>query len=374
MNIAVNTRLLLSNKLEGIGWFTYETLKRIVKIHPEHQFFFLFDRPFSNEFIFANNVTPIVIPPPARHPILFYMWFEWSVNKALKKHHIDVFLSPDGYLSLKTNVPSISVIHDLNFEHYPKDLRWSHSQYYRHYFPKFAKKASRIATVSLHSKSDLVKTYNLNASKIDVVYNGANDIYQPIPKHEQLKTRTKWSNGKPYLLYVGALHKRKNISRLLLAFDRVAQKHKDLNLLIVGKQMFSDPDMEKTFAALENKNRVVFTNRLSVEDLHHVLASALALVYIPYFEGFGIPVIEAMQCGTPVITANCTSLPEVAGEAALLVDPFDVNDITANMMQLIENEALQKQLSEAGIKNAKRFSWDKTAEALWNCIKKVSNE
>jgi len=374
MNIAVNTRLLLHNKLEGIGWFTYETLKRVVINHPEHQFFFFFDRPFHQDFMFADNVMPIVIPPPARHPILFYIWFEWSITRAIKKHNIDLFLSTDGYLSLSTEVPSIAVIHDLNFEHHPKDLRWSHSIYYRHFFPKFAKKAARIATVSEFSKSDIVKTYSVNHSKIDVVYNGVNSRYHPISEDLKVTTINKWSNGKPYLLYVGALHKRKNITRLLQAFDIVAEEHTKLNLLIVGKKMFADKEMEKTFAAMKHKNRVVFTNRLPVSDLHHVLASALGLVYIPYFEGFGIPIIEAMQCGTPVITSNCTSLPEVAGNAALLIDPFDIKDVSEKISLLVENQNLQKQLSESGLSNAKRFSWDKTATALWDTIKQVMHD
>ncbi|MBU6205399.1 MAG: glycosyltransferase family 1 protein, partial [Bacteroidetes bacterium] len=100
MNIAVNTRFLLSNKLEGIGWFTYETLKRITRAHPEHQFHFLFDRPYHNEFIFSGNITPHILPPPARHPLLWYWWFEQSVPSVLKKIKADLFLSTDGFLSL----------------------------------------------------------------------------------------------------------------------------------------------------------------------------------------------------------------------------------------------------------------------------------
>ncbi len=119
MQIAVNTRLLLSNRLEGIGWFTFETLKRIVRDHPEHHFFFLFDRKYSPEFIFGPNVTPVVLAPQSRHPLLWYIWFEYAVGKFLRKNNIDLFISPDGYLPLKSSVPSISVIHDINFAHYP---------------------------------------------------------------------------------------------------------------------------------------------------------------------------------------------------------------------------------------------------------------
>ncbi|MFN3342698.1 MAG: hypothetical protein ACK40M_08385, partial [Flavobacteriales bacterium] len=122
MRIAVNTRFLLPGKMEGFGWYSYETLRRIVVAHPEHEFIFLFDRPFDRRFVFASNVIPIVIGPQARHPFLFWIWLEVSVKRALKKYKADVFVSPDGYLSLGTAVPSVAVIHDLNFEHYPKDL------------------------------------------------------------------------------------------------------------------------------------------------------------------------------------------------------------------------------------------------------------
>ena len=124
MKIAVNTRLLLKGKLEGIGWYTYETLKRIVEQHPEHDFYFLFDRAYDESFIFSKNVKPIILYPQARHPFLFWIWFEISVYRFLKNNNIDIFVSPDGYLSLRTKIPSLAVIHDLNFEHYPHDLPW----------------------------------------------------------------------------------------------------------------------------------------------------------------------------------------------------------------------------------------------------------
>ncbi|NNC84672.1 MAG: glycosyltransferase family 1 protein, partial [Bacteroidia bacterium] len=123
MTIAVNTRLLLKDKLEGIGWFTYQLFLRIVRQHPEHTFLFLFDRKWSKEFVFAENVIPVKINPPARHPILWHWWFNVSVPRVLKKYNVDLFVSPDGYLSLNTNVPSLQVIHDLNFEHFPNFVK-----------------------------------------------------------------------------------------------------------------------------------------------------------------------------------------------------------------------------------------------------------
>src|SRR5262245_6511853 len=157
MNIAVNTRMLLKGRLDGIGTFSYETLKRITAQHPEHRFIFLFDRPYDPSFVFGSNVTPLNLFPPARHPLLYTWWFEYSVPKALRNIQADVFLSPDGFLSTRTGVPTLAVIHDINFEHYPKDMPGAYRNYYRTWFPRFARKATRIATVSEFSKKDLCK-------------------------------------------------------------------------------------------------------------------------------------------------------------------------------------------------------------------------
>lgn len=219
MIIAVNTRLLQKEKLEGIGYFTRETLLRITRNHPDHQFIFIFDRPYDEEFIFSDNITPIVVPPATRHPLLWYIWFQFQIPRILKKYKVDLFLSPDGYLSLNTNVKQLAVIHDINFAHRPKDLPWLTAKYYNYFFPKFSRKAKRLATVSYFSKEDIVRTYELDPDKIDVVYNGVNTLYTPTNSDEQIATREEYADGHPYFLYVGSLHPRKNICGLLRAYD-----------------------------------------------------------------------------------------------------------------------------------------------------------
>ena len=122
MRIAVNTRLLISGKLDGIGWFSHEVLRRLARDCPEHEFLFIFDRAFDNEFLYEENVWAKVLFPQARHPLLYRMYFEYSVPKALKQWRADLFFSPDGFLSTRTTIPQIPVIHDINFEHRPEDL------------------------------------------------------------------------------------------------------------------------------------------------------------------------------------------------------------------------------------------------------------
>jgi glycosyltransferase involved in cell wall biosynthesis len=372
VEIVVNTRLLLKNKLEGIGWFSYETLKRITQNHPEHHFVFLFDRDFDEEFIFSDNVTPLILSPQARHPILFYWWFEFSVASFLNKYKPDLFLSPDGYLSLGAKCKQLAVIHDICFEHYPNDVSFIVRKYYRHFFPKFAAKATRIATVSYFSENDIVKIYKIDPSKIDVVFDGCNSNYKPSSNDIQLATKNKFSKGSDYFLFVGALHPRKNISRLFKAFDSFKTTQKsDIKLVIVGEKYYWTNEIKKTYLEMKAKEDVVFTGRLSNEELNNVLGSALALTYVPYFEGFGIPILEAMNCDTPVITSNVTSMPEVASDAAILVDPFSVESIATGMNRIYNEPTLRQELIEKGRIRKLEFSWDKTAKLLWESIEKT---
>lgn len=372
MEIVVNTRLLIKNKLEGIGWFSYETLKRITQAHPEHHFIFLFDREFDEEFIFSDNITPLIFSPQARHPVLFYWWFEHTVAGFLNKYKPDVFLSPDGYLSLNSDVKQLAVIHDLNFEHYPNDLPWLVRKYYHYYFPKFTQKATRIATVSEFSKKDIVQQYNIDENKIDVVFNGCNTIYQPVDNIVAQKVKDKYTSNCDYFLFVGSLHPRKNISRLFQAFDSFKSKNSnDMKLVIVGEKYYWTSEIKRTYLNMVHKKDVIFTGRLSNKALAEVTASAVALTYVPYFEGFGIPILEAMNCNVPVITSNVTSMPEIAKDAALFVDPFSVQSIADAMSEMYLNPKIKQSLIEKGNIRKLDFSWDKTANALWESILKT---
>lgn len=374
MIIAVNTRLLLQGKLEGIGWFTHETLLRITRDHPEHQFLFIFDRPYADEFVFAENVKPIVLSPPTRHPVLWYIWFELQIPRILKKYKADLFFSPDGYLSLSTPVKQLAAIHDINFAHRPKDLPWLKAKYYNHFFPKFARKACRIVTVSFFSKEDLTRTYKIDSNKIDVVYNGVNTMYKPTSEEEQKSTRDKYAGGSSYFLFIGSLHPRKNICGLLRAYDAFRTSvESDVKLLIVGGNMFKTGDIEMTYEGMRYKSDVVFTGRLSTDELHQVLGASLALTFVPFFEGFGIPVIEAMNAGVPVICSNTTSLPEVGGNAVLYVDPFSLNQIMDAMIKIYQEKELRNDLIEKGFIQKDKFSWDKTAELVWGSIQICAN-
>ncbi len=371
MKIAVNTRLLIPGKLEGIGWFACQSLKRIVRAHPEVDFHFLFDRPYSNEFIFAPNVKPVRLFPPARHPLLYYYYFEQTLGRYLNKTAPDLFLSPDGFLSTRYRGKQLPVFHDLNFVHFPHFLPLLTRNYYLHFFPKYARKACRIATVSEFSKADIARTFNYPEDKVDVLYNGVNQVFSPVDEAEARAARQKFTGGRPYFVYIGSLHKRKNISNMLRAFDAFRkddpEQHK---LVIIGAPMFGSGDIRKAFRSMEYKDEVLIMGRQYGDVLRTLVASSRALLLVSHFEGFGIPIIEAMQCDVPVITSNVASMPEVAGDAALLAAPDSVDQIVEAMRRIVGDPGLRESLIRKGRQQRLRFSWDKTAERLWHSMEK----
>jgi glycosyltransferase involved in cell wall biosynthesis len=369
MKIAVNTRLLLKDKLEGIGWFTYETLKRITTQHPEHEFFFIFDREYDRQFVFAENVKPIILTPPTRHPFLWILWFEYRIPKLLRKIGADIFLSTDGYISLRTNIPQVDVIHDINFVHNPKQLPRLTSWYYNKYFVKFAKKAVHIGTVSEFSKKDICTTYGIDNEKVTVCYNGSNEKYKPISEYEKKAVRDKYCNGNKYFVFVGALSPRKNVDGLLRSFEIFKEKYQsDIHLVIVGGSLHKTEAIEKIHSEMKHKDSVVFTGRLENDELSKVMAASECLTYIPHFEGFGIPLLEAMYAETAIISGNTTSLPEVVGDAALICSPTDYDKVAENMNLIATSEELRNSLIEKGREQRQKFSWQLTSERLWNCI------
>lgn len=372
MRIAVNTRLLLPGKLEGIGWFAHETLSRIVRAHPEHEFHFIFDRKPDPTFRYAGNVHMHALWPPTRHPLLYVLWFQYRLPGLLRRIKADAFISPDGYLSTRSAVPQLGVMHDLNFEHYPTDLPRVYSHYYRKWFPRFAKKAARLVTVSEFSRQDIHQRYGVGLERIDVAHNGVAGTYSPLNDGEKTATRATLTDGEPYFICVGSLQPRKNIARLLLAFDALVKSDPaPLKLVIVGEAFWWDGRMKEAWQQVQHKDRVVFTGRLGQEALRNAIGASLALAYVSYFEGFGIPVAEAMKCGAPVLAANATSLPEVAGDAALYCDPFSIESMRDGLAQLRNDASLRARLATLGRARAERFTWDSTAAALWSSFERM---
>jgi glycosyltransferase involved in cell wall biosynthesis len=369
MRIAVNTRFLLKDYLEGYGYFVQETFRRMVLQHPEHEFIFIFDRPFDPSFIFAPNVTGVVTGPPARHPLLWRFWYHYKIPALLRKLRADVFVSPDGFCSLRTRVPQCVVVHDLAFLHFPQFIYKSHLRFYKRNTPRFLKKAKVVATVSEYSKHDIIQQYGIPAEKIQVVYSAAKPVFQPLSWEEKEKVKEEYTGGKEYFFYAGAIHPRKNVINLLKAYSAFKKRQQsNMQLLIAGRMAWKSDAFTEALRLFKFRDDVVLLGYLPEETLARVMAGAYAVVYPSYFEGFGVPVLEAFHCRVPVITSNTSSMPEVGGEAALYADPDNPDAIAAQLMRIYTDEELRSRLIEKGTTQAAQFSWDRTATLLWQSI------
>ena len=370
MRIGVNTRLFVKGKMDGIAWYAYEVLRRMVMSHPEHEFVFFFDRPYLEEFVFEKNVKPVVLHPQARHPLLWRYFFEVSLKRALVREKVDLFFSPEGFVCLSSKVPTVNIIHDINFEHFPEFLQKSHRRYYQKYFPLYAQRSDTLTTVSEFCKQDIAETYQLPADKIEVAGNAAAEDFFPLSEAERQAVRNEWTEGKPFFVFVGTINRRKNVIHQLMAYDDFREAGHEAKFVFVGSKKHWNSEMGHCLQNMRHASDVVFTNYISTTDLNRILASACALMYVSSFEGFGVPILEAFAAETPVITASVTAMPEVAGDAALLVHPDDVPGISAAMQRVFTDMELRGRLVEKGRLRQRSFSWDSTADILWRIIEK----
>jgi glycosyltransferase involved in cell wall biosynthesis len=369
MRIAINTRFLLKDRLEGIGGYTHEVVRRLVERHPEHEFIFFFDRPYDPAFVFGSNVTPVIAHPPARHYVLWWWWYEMSLPFLLKKYRADVFLSPDGYCSLRSKVPTLMVTHDIAHVHYPDQIPAWARHYYDRYVPRYLERAERVITVSEFVKQDMVQHYGVAKDKITVAGNGVKSIFQPVSEETRSRVRGQYANGKPYFFYIGAIHPRKNVERLIRAFDLFKTQYpSDIQLLLGGRLAWQSDSIEKSRREAKHKDDIQLLGYIPEAALPDLVGSALALTYVSLFEGFGVPILEAMQAQVPVITGNVSSLPEVAGNAAILVDPTSEDEIAQAMYRIATEPEIRAILIDKGKIQRQQYNWEQTTDIIWNAL------
>jgi glycosyltransferase involved in cell wall biosynthesis len=370
MRIALNARFLLPDHLEGFGWYTHEIARRMVLAHPEDEFIFLFDRPFDPRFVYAPNVTPVSLPPRARFAPQFLAWFEWAVPRALKKHGAEVFFSPDSMCSLSSSVPTVMTCHDLVPLHFPAQVPWVHRHYLLHFLPKFLRRADRVLTVSGFVKNDISRTCGIPSEKITTVYNGCREGFFPLEEIGKQAVRGKFAEGRPYFFYAGAIHPRKNIPRLMRAFDLFKKKTASpARLLLAGRFAWQTGEVRSAYEAAAHRADIQFLGYVADEDLPRLTAAAIALAYVSLSEGFGLPMLEAMHCDVPVLAADTSCLPEIAGDAALLVNPLSEVEMAEGLEKLWGNRAFAQQLVECGRVQRTRFSWDVAAEQVYAALR-----
>ena len=276
-------------------------------------------------------------------------------------------------MPLGTEAPCIPVIHDLNHEHRPGDIPASECRYYRRRFPLFAKKGARVATVSHFSAADIADKYGISPDKIDVVPNGVADIFTPPLPGEAEETRSQYTGGRPYFLFVSNFSPRKNVEAVIRAFELFrGNGGGDHVLLLAGRRLYLTREMDRHLEASPYGKDILFTGSVTRDVLRRLYGGAEALTFVPWLEGFGIPVIEAQRCGTPCILSDSSSLPEVSGGAALCVSPADAGAIAEAMARLVTDGTLRRRLATEGHANSLRYTWETAAEEMWKSVIKAT--
>jgi glycosyltransferase involved in cell wall biosynthesis len=312
---------------------------------------------FANQF---KNFSVRLLPPPTplvRVPVfLAYELFRRPVDVL----HVQYTAPPF------CRVPVVVTIHDLAFEHLPETFTRRGSFQLKLTVRRTAKKAARIATVSEYSRQDLLRTYHLPPEKVTVTYNGIEPHFTPQPKSpgESGEIRQRFGIARDFLLAVGSLQPRKNLVRLIRAYAKLRNENENFTrqLVIVGRKLWLADEIFAEVKKQQWADDVILTGYVADEDLPALYRSASAFVYPSLFEGFGLPPLEAMACGAPVVTSDTSSLPEVAGDAALLIDPRDEQSLVNALIEVVNNEPLRARLREKGIAQAGKFTWREAAE------------
>lgn len=360
---------MLTDRLEGVGIVTDEVMGRIARSHPEDQLDYYFDRKYDQRFVHGPNVHPHTMHPVTRLPILIRYWLDHPVRKDVVKQKANVFFSPDGFIPLGMSIPKVSMVHDVAYLRYPEHLQPRIRAFYKKWMPRYLAYTDHIITVSEFSKSEIIAGYNIPADKISVVYNGITDAYKPVSDEQKKITRDRYTSGHPYFVYLGAIHPRKNILTLVKAFEQFKSSHpSDHQLVLAGRASWHTEEVFKSIAESKWKDAIHLPGYIATADATALVASAEAMIYPSLYEGFGLPIVEAMACDVPVICSNVSSLPEVAGNAALLFEPQDVDQLAHHMSSLAKDDSIRHQLISLGNERSKYFSWDKAAEQVYEIL------
>ncbi len=257
----------------------------------------------------------------------------------------------------------VNTVHDISFEHFPHFFPRCQRLYLRALVPASVRRADAVITVSEYSKQDIVERYQVPASKVVVVYNAPAPHFRVMTDSDRLETvRRRLKLDGRFILFVSNLQPRKNLDGLLRAIHRLPARHREVSLVVVGRRLNLPPATRRLIGDLHLDERVVFTGYLSTDDLVCLYNIAELLVYPSFFEGFGLPPLEAMACATPVVASNTSCLPEVVGDAALTADPRDPEDMASCICRILDDQGLAAELSRMGLQRAAKFSWQRSAK------------
>ena len=360
----------LLGQRSGVGNYTGRLLAALMRENPEWEFLLYSNRPLGKLEAALGRATPVYNRISSRR----LLWMHCLLPAAIRRSQPQLCHFPNSMAPFWQKRPFVLTIHDASL--------FLHSQYHpparllsiRFALPWLARRAAAIITVSRSARDDLLRTLNIPAEKVHVIYEAAASRFQPVTDAACLKAlRRKYDLPPDFLLYVGTLEPRKNLHRLVRSLKEIRRNGFRHPLVLVGADGWKMEELHAEIERLELKDAIRFTGYVPTKDLPGLFSLATLFVFPSLYEGFGLPPLEAMACGTPVLTSNCTSLAEICGGGAYLVDPRDEQALAAGMMELLTDEEMRRDLGERGRLHARQFSWTNAARKTAAVYKQVLN-
>lgn len=337
----------------GIGYYTKSLVEELNKLENENEYYTYINEDIKQS-LSISNLKSYEVSSKAKEAI----YRHFMMGNIAKKDKLDLYHGTSFYIPKGIKCKSVVTVHDLSFLKYPETFTKSRILYGKMFIKDSVNRANKVIAVSKSTKNDIVNYYGIDESKVEVVYLGARDIFSEANQEEIINIKKKFSVDR-YILSVGTLEPRKNLSSLLKAFNRISDKiDKDIKIVFVGKKGWLIGDLLEE--ARKISDRIVFTGYVTDEELKCLYSGAQLFAYPSIYEGFGLPVLEAMSCGANILTSNVSSLPEVIGNVGELINPLDVNEIAEGILKCLEKD--KDAMKQCVIKRSQKFSWNKCAE------------
>lgn len=361
MNVGIDARAAKWYRGTGIGTYTHELIKSLSKIDSENDYLL-----FMPECDLVNTLNSNFKIQKVESESSGNFWENIRIPNILNNINVDIYHIPQNGVGLSKNISCKKVItlHDIIPLKMPETVSERYLKIFNNELPEIIDDCDGIITVSEFSKNDISKEFGFPLEKIFVTPLAAEEIYKPLSKCQSKNLITeKYGIKEDFVLYVGGFSPRKNILGLIEAYSKLPSKLKDtFKLIIVGTKGRSYPMYKARAEKLNISDNVIFTDFIPLDDMPLFYNAAEVLVYPSFYEGFGLPPIEAMACGTPVIASNVTSLPEVCYESALLIDPHDIDLLSYDIERVLSNSLLRLTMVKKSLSRSTNFSWIKTAK------------
>lgn len=363
MKIAIDIREAVRPKRTGKGWYAFQMIKHLLEMNKGNSYILYTDLPFA-DFEKYKNVRVKFFPPSALH-------WHMKVLQDVKKERPDIYFAPSSFI-----VPALApkwlkvviTVHDLVAWLFPMRHNMKATFIERLTLPYALKRGAYVTTVSENTKKDLIQIFKTKDEKIEVIPCAASEAFAPFSAQEIQKFREEKNLPEKYILAVGTLEPRKNMKTLIKCMSQIPA---EISLYIIGGKGWQYEEIFDEVKKYGLENRIKFLGYVDEKELPLYYNAAACFVFPSLYEGFGIPPLEAMQCGCPVVCSNTSSLPEVVGESALLVNPLSSHDMSKAIHSILSDVKLATNLREKGLMQAKKFSWEKSAESLQEMFKRI---